>query len=365
MEIKLNIEPLSAWGLKKEYPIVIAGPCSVETKEQILTIAKEVAKLGIVSVFRGGIWKPRTRPNSFEGVGTIGLKWLKNVKDETGLPIAVEVANSEHVEIALKHNVDILWIGARTTANPFSVQEIADTLKGNDIPVMIKNPVNPDLQLWIGALERINQAGITKLMAVHRGFSSFNKTIYRNKPNWEIVIELKRKIPELPVICDPSHIGGRRDLILSISQEAFDLEMNGIIVEVHNQPDKALSDAEQQITPDELEQILKKIVLRNHRFINAKNIDQLEQLREKIDFIDKELLELLSFRKTMIEKIGEYKKENKITILQLSRWDEIMKSRIEMGEKLNLEKEFVQLFYQFIHEDAIKRQAEILNNIRL
>ncbi|MBI4646462.1 MAG: bifunctional 3-deoxy-7-phosphoheptulonate synthase/chorismate mutase type II [Bacteroidia bacterium] len=361
MEIELNIDPIAEWGLKTEHPVIIAGPCSVESEEQVLTTARLIAQNEMVSIFRAGIWKPRTRPNSFEGVGALGLKWLKKVKSETGLLLAVEVANAQHCETALKHGIDILWLGARTTVNPFSVQEIADTLKGSDIPVMVKNPVNPGLDLWIGALERLNQAGITKLIAIHRGFSSYSKTIYRNEPDWELPIELKRRIPELPVICDPSHIGGKRELIPALAQQAFDLEMNGIMVEVHYQPESALSDAQQQITPDELNYLIKKLILRNPEFKNGKNGNYLKDLRKKIDVVDKELIRLFSARKNYVEKIAEFKKEKGITILQLNRWDEIMKTRIDLGEKMNLKKEFVQAIYHHIHEDSIKLQTEILN----
>jgi len=336
MNIELNITPIEKWlpGYKK--PIIISGPCSAETEKQLLSTAEELADNGKVHIFRAGIWKPRTRPNSFNGVGEKGLSWLRTVKEETGLLVTTEVANRKHVELCLKYGIDVLWIGARTSANPFSVQEIADVLKGTDIPVLVKNPVNPDLELWIGALERINEAGITKIAAVHRGFSSFEKTPFRNTPMWEIPIELKTICPTLPVICDPSHIAGSRELIPMISQKAIDLDMNGLMIESHINPKTALSDSSQQITPLQLFKIIDGLIIRESRISNKNFEDQLEQLRNVIDELDEEVIQNLSVRMDIAERIGEYKKENGVTILQIKRWDEIANKRLNMGLAMGL-----------------------------
>lgn len=361
MEVKLNLTPIEKWFPELDEPFAISGPCSAESEEQMLTIARDLVKLRNVKIFRAGIWKPRTRPNAFEGVGVVGLKWLRKVKEETGLLTSAEVANASHVEQAIKHGVDILWIGARTTVNPFSVQEIADALKGYDIPVMVKNPVSPDLQLWIGALERINQAGITKLGAIHRGFSPLSKSEYRNEPTWNIPIELKRLIPNLPMVCDPSHIAGNRVLIEPISQKAFDLQMDGLMIESHNDPDNALSDAKQQITPATLSKILDRLV---PRATGTKDIDyemQLKGLRSKIDKIDADILETLSARMQIAEEIASHKKAHNISILQPERYDEIMKGRVKKGASLNLKEKFVTDLYEMIHQNSIKRQTEIFN----
>ncbi len=327
-----------------------------------MSTAREIAKSGKVTVFRAGIWKPRTRPNSFEGVGSIGLQWLQQVKKETGLLTTVEVANSNHVAEALKHGVDILWIGARTTVNPFSVQEIADALKGVDIPVMVKNPLNPDLQLWIGALERINNAGITKLMAIHRGFYSFEKSSYRNAPQWEIPIQLKTMFPQLPILCDPSHICGNRELLLQVAQKALDLDMNGLMIESHINPDAALSDAKQQLTPQGLSELLAGLVIRKNTSSNKEFTGQLEQLRTVIDEIDEELLRMLMKRMDVVEKIGEYKLNNNVTILQLKRWMEILESRSASGALKGLDESFVKKFCELLHEESIRKQTEVMNN---
>lgn len=362
MNINLNISPLKTWNLRCTKPVIISGPCSLESEAQTLKTAHELDIIKEVSVFRGGVWKPRTRPNSFEGVGSIGLQWLKKVKLETSLKVAVEVANVQHIEEAINAGIDILWIGARTAANPFSVQEIADTLKGVDIPVMVKNPINPDLDLWIGALERLNNCGITKLMAIHRGFSFYHKTIYRNDPAWEIPIDLMRAVPTLPIICDPSHIAGKRSLLQTVAQEAFDLEMLGIIIESHYDPDNAKSDKEQQITPLALKSLLANIVLREMGVNGSINRNNLTKLRKSIDELDINLLKILSTRKSLVEEIGKFKKKNNITILQLNRWDEIMHTRIESGKKLALKKEFVRLLFQLLHEDAINIQTSIFKD---
>jgi len=357
--VKLDLEKISLPGLELDRPWMIAGPCSAETEEQVLETAKQLSINGF-KIFRAGIWKPRTRPGAFEGVGTVGLPWLKRVKKETGMFVGTEVANSHHVFEAIKHGIDILWIGARTTANPFAVQEIADALKGVDIPVLVKNPVNPDLELWIGALERINQAGIKKLAAIHRGFSTYDKTKYRNHPQWQIPIELKRRIPELPIICDPSHISGKSELIYEISQEAMDLSFDGLLVESHRCPKKAWSDASQQVTPDELKIITDKITLRKSK-IGEKPRVTLDELREKIDKLDTSVLEVLKERMDISEAIGQYKKEHDITILQTRRYDEIMNNRKEKGAKMGLSDEFLTKLFKNIHEESITRQNKIMN----
>jgi chorismate mutase len=361
MKVNLNITPLEQWLPGLNGPLVIAGPCSAETEEQVLATARGLADIKQVRLFRSGIWKPRTRPNSFEGIGEEGLLWLKKVKQETGLLTTTEVANAAHVELCLKHGVDVLWIGARTTVNPFSVQEIADALKGVDIPVLVKNPINPDLQLWIGALERLNQAGITKIGAIHRGFSTFKKTKYRNAPNWNMAIEMKRLIPELPIICDPSHITGNRDLIFSVSQKALDLEMNGLIVETHVTPDQAWSDAAQQITPKRLKSILSRLVVRHEKADTPEAESILNKLRTKIDALDDELLEVLSSRMKIVQQIGEYKRDNQVTILQINRWDQIVNNRVAVGSKSGLKEEFIRDIFDAIHTASIKEQTRIMN----
>ncbi len=357
--IPLDLEKISLPGLELERPWMIAGPCSAETEEQVLETAKQLSAAGY-KIFRAGIWKPRTRPGAFEGVGTLGLPWLKRGKEETGMFVGTEVANAHHVFEAIKAGIDILWIGARTTANPFAVQEIADALKGVDLPVLVKNPVNPDLELWIGALERINQAGIKKLAAIHRGFSTYDKTKYRNHPQWQIPIELKRRIPNLPILCDPSHIGGKSELIYEISQEAMDLDFDGLIVESHRCPAKAWSDASQQVTPDELKAITDKIILRAPQ-IGGKPRVTLDELRQEIDKLDDSVLEILQKRMEISEAIGIYKKENNITILQTRRYDEIMNNRKERGAKLGLSEDFLTALFEDIHEESVARQNKIMN----
>ena len=361
--LKLELTPVEQWLKTGEKPVIISGPCSAESEVQLISTAKELAALNKVHLLRAGIWKPRTRPNSFEGVGEIGLKWLKNVKKETGLAVTTEVANAKHVELCLKHEIDVLWIGARTSANPFSVQEIADALSGTDIPVLVKNPVNPDLQLWLGALERINNAGITKLAAIHRGFSSFEPTAFRNSPMWELPIELKTKCPSLPVFCDPSHIAGSRDLIQMISQKAIDLDMDGLMIESHINPQQALSDSKQQLKPSSLNRILNSLIIRKADSNNKEFTDKLELLRNMIDNIDEEVIQKLSARMEIAEKIGEYKKQNQVTILQINRWDKIVNQRINMGTAMGLSKEFLADFLRLIHKESIRKQTEIMNAI--
>ena len=356
----LEIVPMREWGLGLGDRVNISGPCSAETPEQVMETALGVAKHDI-HILRAGIWKPRTRPNSFEGVGTVGLKWLKEAGKATGLPVCVEVANVKHVYEALRNGVDILWLGARTTTNPFAVQEIADALEGVDIPVMIKNPVNPDLSLWMGAFERIYQAGITKLAAIHRGFSTYEPSRYRNKPMWEIPIELKRTHPELPLICDPSHICGTRDLIQDVSQKALDLDFNGLMIEAHVTPDKALSDAKQQVTPEALGEIMSNLVYRHMEIDNPQLSNQLELLREEIDDLDHQLINVLGRRMEIAEKIGQYKKENDITILQSSRWSEIIEDRVAYAEGKHISRDIITEILQMVHKESIRHQTKVMN----
>ena len=344
---------------KENDSLIIAGPCSAESKEQILNTAKEIAKNKKVHIFRSGIWKPRTRPGNFEGVGEKGLKWLQDVKKETQLLTATEIAKPEHIDLALKYNIDILWIGARTVSNPFSMQEIAKHLKDIDIPIFIKNPINPDLGLWQGAIERIAQYGNKKIAAIHRGFFPFEETKYRNIPKWELAIELKQKFHSLPIICDPSHISGNSNYIAEISQKALDLNLDGLMIETHNNPTKALSDAKQQITPSQLKSILEKLIFRKPILNEKKYI--LEQYREQIDSIDQQLLELLMQRMKIINQIGHFKLNNKITILQLRRWENIIKTRIEFGKEMNLPASFIKDILQIIHKESIRQQNEIMN----
>lgn len=339
-----------------ERPMVIAGPCSAETEEQVMQTAHELAAQGI-KIFRAGIWKPRTKPGGFEGIGSEGLAWLKRVKKETGMFTATEVATAHHVYEALKYGVDILWIGARTTANPFAVQEIADALKGVDIPVLVKNPVNPDLELWIGALLRLNRAGIKRLGVIHRGFSSYDKKIYRNLPQWHLPVEMKRRFPQLPIFCDPSHIGGKRDLIQSLSQQAMDLQFEGLIVESHCNPDCAWSDASQQVTPESLRAILDSLILRDMK----QSTESLEDLRKQIDELDTQLLEVLARRMRVSDEIGLYKKEHNISILQTTRYDEILEKRCLMGEQMGLSAAFMKVVLEAIHSESVHRQMQIMN----
>lgn len=361
MKLELDIAPLSSWVNTKSHPLVISGPCSAETEKQLIDSCVAIAATGKVSMLRAGIWKPRTRPGEFEGIGAIGLEWLTSAKKETGLPTAVEVATAAHVEQALKHGVDVLWIGARSTANPFTVQEIADSLRGVDVPVMIKNPVNPDLQLWIGALERINKAGITKIAAIHRGFSSYEKSAYRNEPMWELPVSLKTHCPELPIINDPSHITGNRELIAFISQKALDLDFQGLMIESHIDPSVAWTDAKQQVTPARLAQIIDELVIRKSDVQNQEFSDKLAVLRREIDGIDDAMIQKLAQRMKVVEEIGRYKKDNKVTVLQVNRWDEIMKKRTDYAELLKLDRDFIERFLELIHNESIRQQTDILN----
>ncbi|MEY4936285.1 MAG: hypothetical protein RIS64_2644 [Bacteroidota bacterium] len=342
-------------------PFLIAGPCSAETEGQVLSIAKDLAKQGQISLFRAGIWKPRTRPGSFEGVGSEGLKWLKRVKEETGLKTTVEVANAHHVYEALKFGVDVLWIGARTTVNPFSVQEIADAVRGIDIPVMIKNPINPDLELWLGAIERLEKAGITQIAAIHRGFSHHTKTRYRNVPLWEMPIELIRRRPDLPIIGDNSHICGNRHMLLEVAQQQMDLNFDGLITEVHCNPDEAWSDAKQQITPIQYQELIGKLVLRAETTNDPQFLETIEALRVRIDEIDQEVLNILGRRMQLADDIGRYKKRNNISILQPERWNEILQSGVEKGRQRDLSPEFVIQLLSSIHQESIRHQTLVMN----
>ncbi len=361
MEKELLIEPIQMPGLNTKRPILIAGPCSAETEDQVMNTARQLAANG-VQIFRAGIWKPRTRPGAFEGRGSEALPWLQRVKAETGMFTAVEIATAHHVLEAIKYGVDIVWIGARTTANPFAVQEIADALQGTNMPVLVKNPVNPDLELWIGALERLNRAGLRRIGAIHRGFSVYEKTRFRNEPQWQIPIELHRRYPTLPIINDPSHITGNRDLIQEVAQEALDLNFDGLIIESHECPDKAWSDAKQQLTPADLKKVMDSLIIREHT-IGDKPRTALDEMRSKIDTIDKKLVELLGQRMELSRKIGAYKFENDITVLQTRRYDEILKNRQKMAEKANLNPEFVTKVFEEIHEESVETQNNILKEL--
>ncbi len=352
-----DIKPIKFCGVDSKRPVVIAGPCSAETEEQVMETAKDLAKNG-VRIFRAGIWKPRTKPGGFEGVGSVGLTWLQEVKKETGMLVATEVANKQHVEEALNAGVDVLWIGARTSANPFAMQEIADSLVGADVPVLVKNPVNPDLELWIGAMQRIYNAGIRQIGAIHRGFSAYGKHLYRNMPQWHIPIELRRRMPELTLICDPSHIGGKRELVAPLSQQAMDMGFDGLIVESHCDPDSAWSDKSQQVTPEVLNFILNMLVVRD----TTQTTESLTLLRQQIDQIDNDLLEALSKRMRISREIGQYKKEHSMPVVQTGRYDDILNSRAAAAEELGMNGDFIKTVYQAIHEESVRQQIEVLNN---
>ncbi len=351
----MEINQININGIDNKRPIVIAGPCSAESREQVLETATSLASRG-VKIFRAGIWKPRTKPGGFEGVGAVGLPWLKEVKQATGMLTATEVATPYHVFEAVKAGIDILWIGARTVANPFAMQELADALKGTNMPILVKNPVNPDLELWIGAIERLYRAGITNLGVIHRGFSSYEKKIYRNMPLWHIPIELKRRYPNLTVFCDPSHIGGKRELVAPIAQQSLDLKFEGLIIESHCNPDCALSDAAQQITPDILEYTLNMLVIRE----NGQTTENINILRKQIDEIDEQLLTTLAKRMRISKEIGTYKKEHNMPILQSGRYNDILENRAKQGEALSLSHEFVTEIMKAIHEESVKVQMEIM-----
>jgi|SRR5574344_127083 chorismate mutase len=354
--MELELEPLNLQGVEAKRPLIIAGPCSAETEEQVLTTAKQLSEKGC-KIFRAGVWKPRTKPGGFEGNGEAALPWLQQVKEQTGMLTATEVATPEHVELCLKYGVDVLWIGARTTANPFAMQSLADSLKGVDIPVLVKNPVNPDLELWIGGMERINQAGIKRMAAIHRGFSSYDKKIYRNLPMWQIPIELRRRIPNLPIICDPSHIGGQRELIAPLCQQAMDLGLDGLIIESHCNPDKAWSDAKQQVTPDVLDYILNLLVIRSETV----STEGIVLLRKQIDELDNQLMDLLAKRMRVCREIGQYKKEHNMTVLQTARYGEILDKRGAQGSLCGMDADFVRKIFEGVHEESVRQQMEIVN----
>lgn len=361
----MEITKIKDWGLNIDTskPIVVSGPCSAETEEQTVQSCLGVAKQG-ANILRAGIWKPRTRPGSFEGVGSKGLPWLKTASRLTGLPITVEVANARHVYEALKNQVDILWIGARTTVNPFSVQEIADALKGVDIPVMIKNPINPDLKLWMGAFERFEKVGITKLAAIHRGFASYHNTEYRNQPQWEIPIDLRRHL-DIEMVCDPSHICGRRDTLLQVAQKAMDLNFEGLMIESHITPDEAWSDAAQQVTPEGFGALLNELVIRDTKTQNPAFNSQLDELRHHIDEIDEQIIQLIAKRMNIAREIGEHKKDNNIAILQMSRWQDVLDRRMTYAQSKGLSTKFTKGYLQEIHNESIRQQTAIMNETEL
>lgn len=362
MKTELDLIPVSEWGIFPENrnPMMIAGPCSAESEIQVMQTARGLKELG-VNVFRAGIWKPRTHPNTFEGVGPVGLKWLQRVKNELGMKVATEVASEKHIFDCLKFGVDVLWVGARTTANPFLVQEIADALKNTDIPVLVKNPVNPDLDLWIGALERLNQAGIRKLGVIHRGFSTSEKIKYRNAPGWQIAIELRTRYPSLPFFADPSHMGGSRDYLREISQRALDLGLDGLMVESHCDPSCALSDAKQQLTPEALGELMKSLTVRDKDSDSPDYKENIDQLRAQIDIIDENILYILNTRMNVSRSIGRYKKEHNIAILQTTRWDSVMSQMVEKAKDYGLSEAFVSTVFNAIHEESVQEQNRILS----
>ena len=361
MTLELDLLPLSSWMPETPYPLLIAGPCSLETEEQALDTARQLAKDPRVHVIRGGVWKPRTRPGTFEGIGSIGLEWLQKIKKETGLLVGTEIANAQHAQEALDADIDVLWIGARSTTSPFVIQEIADVLKGSDKVVMVKNPMNPDLSLWMGALERLNAVGLKKLVGIHRGFTPYQETKYRNYPGWKTYIELKRSMPNLPIICDPSHIAGKREFVSEVSQKAFDMGFDGLMIESHRDPSCALSDAAQQFTPTDLFKLIDKLVIRQQDTDDKEFGTKLDQLRSRIDALDTELMEILSARSEIVDQIAEYKKHNTVMALQINRWTQMMNNRVEVAKKLNLNETFVKIMFQLIHEDSVRQQTELID----
>lgn len=353
MELDLEKPELPKYGKR---PFIIAGPCSAESEEQVMETATQLARNGC-KIFRAGVWKPRTKPGGFEGHGEPALAWLKRVKEETGMLVTTEVATPEHAEMAMKYGIDLLWVGARTTTNPFAMQALADSLRGTDITVLVKNPISPDLELWIGALERLNGAGIKRLGAIHRGFSSYDKTIYRNRPMWQIPIELRRRIPKLPIICDPSHIGGKRELIAPLCQQAMDLGTDGLIIESHCNPDMAWSDADQQITPDVLEKIVSHLIIRD----TTDTTEEIAQLRQQIDELDNSVMDILAKRMQVCREIGQYKKEHNITVLQARRYNEILDKLGAQGAQCGMDADFVKKIYSAIHEESVRQQIDVIN----
>lgn len=357
----MHFKPINTWLKHTKDPLIIAGPCGAESEEQVMSTAKLLSEIPQVALFRSGIWKPRTRPNAFEGMGEQALKWLQQVQKEYHLKTTVEVANAQHVELALKYGVDVLWIGARTTVNPFSVQEIADSLKGVDIPVMIKNPIHADLQLWIGAIERIYQSGIHQIAAIHRGFHYYGSHKYRNEPIWKIPIELRTFFPELPIICDPSHISGKRELIQEVAQEALNIGFSGLMIESHINPDKALSDAKQQLTPNDLLTLINSLVVRSDFAPDSETVVQLREFRKLIDEIDEEMLSIIQKREDVIRLIGGYKKSQNITVFQLERWQEILKTRAQWADNKGISRAHIEKLCQLLHEESIRIQNELIN----
>jgi len=358
----VNKEHNSSLHIWKKRPMIISGPCSAETEEQVLATAQQLAATKKIDILRAGVWKPRTRPGQFEGVGEKALPWLVKAKALTGLPLTIEVASAKQVELALSAGIDILWVGARTTVNPFSVQEIANALKGVDIPILIKNPIHPDLELWTGAIERFEKTGIQKIGLVHRGFSSYGNTEYRNAPMWHLAIEMKRRNPGRIFICDPSHICGRREILLEVAQKSIDLDYDGLMIESHFDPDNAWSDAKQQIIPEQVELLLNSIIWRKEDIDNKDLSTAIESLRQQINQLDDELIQILSQRMKLVDKIGEYKKENNVTILQTSRWNEILERSFNKGELLGLSKEFIIKYFDAVHMESINHQNKIMNS---
>ena len=353
----MNENIMQVW---KKRPLIISGPCSAETEEQVLQTAQRLADTGKVDALRAGIWKPRTKPGLFEGIGVKGLPWLLQAKKITGLPLAVEVATAKHVEDALQFGVDILWIGARTTVNPFSVQEVADALRGTDVPVLVKNPINPDIELWSGAIERLQKAGVNEIGMIHRGFSNYGNTEFRNAPMWHLPIEMKRRYADMLLICDPSHICGNRQNLQSVSQKSIDLDFGGLMLETHVDPDNAWSDAKQQVTPERFSEILDALVWRSENTTKEEFITALAALREQINHIDDELMTLIGQRMKIADNIGAYKRDNNITILQTNRWNEILDRAVRKGEELGLSKEFIVRYFDAVHLESISHQNKIM-----
>lgn len=359
----MEIESLGAWGFGHG-PLIIAGPCSAESPEQVLLTAHALKKGGRVHLFRSGVWKPRSRPGTFSGEGVKALRWLSMVTEETGLPVAVEVASTKHVEASLKYGINVFWLGARTVSNPYSVDEIARALQGCDIPVMVKNPLGPDVELWIGAIERLSAAGLGKLAAIHRGFTPYEKTAYRNIPKWDLAIELKSRIPSLPVLCDPSHMAGRADLVAELAQRALDLNMSGLMVEVHNNPANALSDSAQQLDPQGFEDMMRRLIFRTAESDDLGFRNHLEELRDQIDSIDHQIIDLVASRMNISEKMGEFKCRENVTVFQLERWLEIIRTREEHGINAGLDREFIRQLIRIIHEESIRHQEEVMDKLR-
>ncbi|WP_240671084.1 chorismate mutase [Lacibacter luteus] len=359
LEANMKEKVQAAWNKR---PLVISGPCSAETEEQLVATAQQLAATGKVDILRAGIWKPRTKPGMFEGIGAKGLPWLQKAKELTGLPTAAEVATAKQVEDALTFDVDVLWIGARTTVNPFSVQEVADALRGVDVPVLIKNPINPDLELWSGAVERVARAGIKQIGLIHRGFSSYGNTEYRNAPMWHLAIEMKRRNPGMLIVNDPSHICGRRDILQETAQRAIDLDFDGVMIESHIDPDKAWSDAKQQVTPERLGEMISSIIWRKEDVASEEYHAALEKLRQQINHLDDELMQIIGQRMKIAESIGQYKKDNNITILQTNRWNEILERAYREGERKGLSKEFITKYFDAVHMESINHQKKVLDS---